>query len=207
MVRANPPSSWNIGLDAWIIQDGNYPDFATGEIVEFAVEFWRQPRAAAELQNSSVSATHMNGVAYDVIAKPVLETDEITVLDIGILCYREGTSHFAELKPRIHFRTVLELGVDPFFYFERLSQIRDVPPLIYSWRVTSILRQVAPFVEIVSNSGPHAGRKMLVRDVSKLGYEEISRTNAWEDDSGFGEYILRCDLLSIDPKRVSGTAT
>jgi hypothetical protein len=31
---------------AWVIQDGNYPDFAVGETVEFAVAFYQQPGTA-----------------------------------------------------------------------------------------------------------------------------------------------------------------
>jgi hypothetical protein len=97
--------------------------------------------------------------------------------------------------------------VDPYFYFERLSKDQEVPPLVYSRRIKSILRQCAPFIEVVCDSGPHSGRKVLTRDVSKLRYEEISRTDAWQDDNSFGEYIIRCDLLPIAAKRVSATAT
>ena len=31
--------SWMIGLDSWVIQDGNYPDFETGQRTDFALEF------------------------------------------------------------------------------------------------------------------------------------------------------------------------
>ena len=30
----------NVGLDAWIIQDGNYADFRVGEEQDFALEFY-----------------------------------------------------------------------------------------------------------------------------------------------------------------------
>jgi hypothetical protein len=79
-------------------------------------------------------------------------------------------------------------------------------PLVYSWRINSILRQTAPFIEAGADSGRLGGRKLLVRDASKLGYEEIQRTDAWSDDHGSGEYILVCDLLPIPAKRVSSTA-
>jgi hypothetical protein len=98
----------------------------------------------------------------------------------------------------------MDLGVDPYFYFESLSKSDGMLGLVYSWRITSVLRQTAPFIEIATDS--NRSGKMMVRDVSKLGYEEISRTHAWQDDNSFGEYILRCDLLPIPPKRVSATA-
>jgi hypothetical protein len=31
--------SWLVGLDSWIVQDGNYPDFVTGQRTDFALEF------------------------------------------------------------------------------------------------------------------------------------------------------------------------
>jgi len=42
-------SIWNIGLSAWIIQDGNYPDFALGDTVEFAVEFYLRPGTSVDV--------------------------------------------------------------------------------------------------------------------------------------------------------------
>src|SRR5229473_4595257 len=144
----SPLSTWNIGLSAWIIQDGNYPDFAVGETVEFAVEFYQQPGTAVEVWKSEVFARQVTANAYGVVAEKVLATDDVTVLDIGILVYREGVSQFSEVERGNRFRTELELGVDPYFYFERLSKDEGVPALIYSWRITSILRQTAPFIEI-----------------------------------------------------------
>ena len=49
--------------------------------------------------------------------------------------------------------------------------------------------------------------EMMVRDPSKLGYQENAKTDAWRDDSGSAEYILSCDLLPISAKRASATAT
>jgi hypothetical protein len=66
--------------------------------------------------------------------------------------------------------------------------------------------QTAPFVEIVQKDGPFDGRKIRTRDAARLGYKEISRTDAWEDDDGLGKYILRCELLPIPARRVSATA-
>ncbi len=83
-------SAWNIGLSAWIIQDGNYPDFAVGEIVEFAVEFYRRPGTTVEVCQAEVFARHVTETAYGVAAQKVLATDDVTVLDIGILVYHEG---------------------------------------------------------------------------------------------------------------------
>jgi hypothetical protein len=206
-MTASSRSIWEIGLGAWIIQDGNYPDFAVGNTVEFAVEFYQQPGTAVEACESEVCARQLTENNYAVVAKKVLATEDVTVLDIGILVYRDGPLQVPEAAGGNRLRTELGLSVDPYFYFERLSQDANVPALIYTWQIISILRQTAPFVEAVADSGPYAGHKMKSRDVSKLAYEEIERTDAWRDDDGFGEYILRCDLLPTPAKRTSATAT
>jgi hypothetical protein len=96
----------------------------------------------------------------------------------------------------------LRLGVDAFHCFECRSKTGDVLSLVYSWKILSILRQTAPFIETVIE-----GRKLRVRDAQRLGYEEIEKTDAWNDDGGYAEYLLRCDLLPIPTKNDSVTAT
>lgn len=200
-------STWNVGLDAWIIQDGNYPDFAVGEIVEFAVEFYQAPGTAIEVCSSDAFAKPVNRASYDVVAEKVLVSDQLTVLDIGILVYQEGVSQFLMVEGSGRVRTQLELGVDPYMYLERLSKDDQIPALVYSWRILSILRQTAPFIEVTSDCDFGSKGKVMTRDLSKLGYEEIARTDAWRDDEGLGEYILHCDLLPVPAKRISGTST
>jgi hypothetical protein len=202
-----PQPAWNIGLSAWIIQDGNYPDFAVGDVVEFAVEYYQQPSAQVALVDAEPSARLLRDSLYNAVAEKILQSGDITILNIGILVYREAEQSAVLGEPQTRFQTQLHLGIDPFFYFERLSKIPGVPPLVYSWRIASILQQTAPFVESTAASGPHVGRPIMVRDPSKLGYKEIQKTNAWEDDNGFGEYVMRCELLPNDPKHVSATAT
>ena len=78
------------------------------------------------------------------------------------------------------------LGIDPFFYFERLYTLSGMPPLVYSWRINSIAQQTVPFIEIREPPG----QTFLVRDERKLGYKAIQKTDAWNDDDGHGEYVL-----------------
>lgn len=144
----------------------------------------------------------MSQTSYDVVADKVLVRDQLTILNIGILVYCECASQFPETEGSGRVRTELELGVDPYMYFERLSKDEQIPALIYSWQITSILRQTAPLIEVIGSRG-----KTMARDVSKLGYEKITRTDAWRDDDGFAEYILRCDLLHVPARRVSITST
>ncbi|HUE20130.1 MAG TPA: hypothetical protein VMQ86_00520 [Bryobacteraceae bacterium] len=200
-------SIWNIGLSAWIIQDGNYPDFAVGDTVELAVEFYLRPGTAVDVCESEVCARPVAENRYAVVAEKVLAAEDVTVLDLGILAYHDGPLQLPETKRGGRLRTALDLTVDRYFYFERLSQDAGVPALIYTWRISSILRQTAPFIETIADSGPYAGERTKSRDASNLAYEEITKTDSWGDDGGYGEYVLRCDLLPAVAKRTSFTAT
>jgi hypothetical protein len=201
MSAPNFPSNWDIGLSAWVIQDGNYPDFEVGQTAEFALEFWLPHRVAVRPTVREVSATHLGDCLYDTVGEVLAQADEITVLDIGVLVYQHRSSQQPSLPQGPRVAVQLRLGVDPFHHFESLSKTGDVLPLVYSWKILSILKQTAPFIETVAE-----GRKLRIRDTQRLGYEEILKTDAWHDDGGYAEYLLRCDLLPIPPKRESATA-
>jgi len=94
----------------------------------------------------------------------------------------------------------IELGIDPFFYFETLSRLTGIPPLIYRWKIERILMQTAPFIE---SDLPVMG-KVMVRDPSKLAYREIERTDAWHDDGGNGDYLLECRRVVVRPTHRRG---
>lgn len=194
------PATWEIGLSAWVIQDGNYPDFEVGQTMEFAVEFWMPDGAGYQPSEESISATNRSDCIYDAVAEIIYQSADVTILDIGFRAYRE-TSMFQPLPVGSMVAARLGLGVDPYSYFEYLSQIPSVPPLIYSWKILSILRQTAPFLETLSE-----GREIRIRDSRRLAYEEIDKTDAWNDDGGNAEYVVRCDLLPILPKHSRHTA-
>jgi hypothetical protein len=194
-------ANWDIGLSAWIIQDGNYPDFEVGQTVEFAVEFWIPDGVGCGPSDKKASATNLGDCVYDAVAEIIFQTADITIFDIGFMAYRETSSLQQSLPTGSRIAVRLGLGIDPFLYFESLSKLADVPPLVYSWKIISILRQTAPLVETESD-----GRKIRIRDPQRLNYEEIRRTDAWNDDGGYAEYVLRCDLLPIPPERTSKTA-
>ncbi len=102
--------------------------------------------------------------------------------------------------PHSRFRTRLNLGIDPFGFWECHTPTA-VLPMVYTWRIESILQQTAPHVETVIN-----GTRVLNRDASKPGWKTIIRTDAHHDDNGRAEYILRCELLDVPAKGTSVTA-
>ena len=173
---------WDIGLTGRIIQDGQYRDFEVGQIAEFALEFFIPQGASAQASNANVSAKNLGGCLYETVAEVIVHSHQLTVLNIGVLAYQRKTS----LPPGPWIAVQLNLGVDAFHNFSFTSEIGDVVPLVYSWRILSILRRM--------------------RDPRRLGYDEILKTDAWHDDGGHADYILRCELLPVPAKRESITA-
>ena len=188
---------WSLHLAAWIIQDGNYGDIARGDRLEAAVEFGCGTESLTLAVANEPSARHLGDCSYEVVGRVVVVEPDVWVIDIGIGVFNEHKP-----PPGLHAGDTisgrLELGVDPFFYFERLGKRPTMPPLIYTWHVAGIVRQTAPFVDV--------GPRMRARDPSKLGWESVEQTDAWVHDGGHGEYVLRCELQADAPKRARGAS-
>jgi hypothetical protein len=186
-------SHWTLGLSSWIIQDGNYGDFEKGQHTRFAVEFYLPEFSLSSVATRSVSA--IEAARYQVNADVTLQKERVWILNLGDI------SVFQDIKPpgNIHVGQFVQgdiwLGVDPFSYFESLSEMPGIPPLIYEWQIEQIEIQTAPFIESVDERGG----KVFTRNETKLGYRPIERTNAWSDDGGHAEYILRCRRMDSAP--------
>ncbi|HTA30459.1 MAG TPA: hypothetical protein VK731_08230 [Candidatus Cybelea sp.] len=127
---------------------------------------------------------------------------ELLVLDFGIRAFHQAKPQ-AGLSVGTFVSAEIYLGVDPFFYFERFCQLPGMQPLIYSWNVDCILQQTPPFIETL---GP-SGQKVLTRDPQELGFKAITKTDAWKDYGGNGEYVLSCSRLDVPPKFEKSTRT
>lgn len=73
---------------------------------------------------------------------------------------------------------------------------RGVPPAVYTWTITGIWRRTAPFI-----SDADRGPRVVKRDPDRLGWGWLDRTDAWSDDEGYAEYVLRCRLEANRPTR------
>ena len=184
MVNVGFPSRvgqrFNIGLDAWIIQDGNYPDFEVGSEYRFALEF-----CARELRASrpgAKSLTLIDGADYVFSGECLRSDGRLTVLDVGLKCYCD-----VELRPHPapghRLAGSIYLGVDPFVWFERYAQREDLPDLFYAWRVHEILQNTVP-QEGTAQAPPRQ------RGTEISTFRSIPSANAREDDDGRAEYVL-----------------
>jgi hypothetical protein len=186
---------FQIGIDAWIIQDGNYGDFTPGRH-DFAVEFY--PESAQSLPaTAGVSAKRIRGSRYEIVGRVSKVLPRAWVIDIGLLAYqnhppppwaREGT----------YFKATVYLGVDPFFYFEELADLSDMPELIYPWEIERIELETTPWL----TSRDPQGRQLQVRDVGPTSFSDVKSTNAWHDDSGHGHYVLTARAVGQPKKRL-----
>jgi hypothetical protein len=186
--------TFNIGLSGWIIQDGNYEDYSTGEKRKFALEF--NPGEIKRGKKGEKEAVLLRDSEYRIKSEIVFLNHEVWVIDFGILAFKED-------KPPLGYNvgdfieTEIYLGVDPFFYFERLYKTKNIPELIYTWSIDEIKMETAPFIEQTSEYG----RKYFVRDESKRNLKSVSKTDAWKDDNGNAEYVMKCTRLADSPTR------
>lgn len=188
---------WTVGLSAWIIQDGNYPDFFRGQRAEFAVEFYFPDPPKKVRMPGQIRAVSSSEDTYDTLARVVGVFESAWVLDCGIYAYSDkaaplGLSVGDLVEGRMY------LGVDPFFYVARLHALAGMPALVYTWRIEALRRQIAPFIDSADG---------MIRDPGRLGYISLDRTNAWHDDDGHADYLLECARMDILAKMSSATAT
>jgi hypothetical protein len=180
--------SWLVGLDSWVVQDGNYPDFVTGQRTDFALEFASRDGLKLLDGERSVSVRWIEGSRYEVTAQIVHDKPNAQVLDFGILAY-----HFIGIEDPTHQPRMgawltgeINLSVDPFFYFDQLAHEEGFPALIYTWTVQEIL-------EKVGEEPPHIGADQVHADKSQH-FVRIEKTDVWGDDSTLPSYLLRCRL-------------
>jgi len=186
-----------IALDSWVIQDGNYGEFQTGDVEKFALEFGTRDRALALAppapapEPAGPSIKPVADATYRIRAPIVYLAPTWWVIDIGIPVYQEHVPPVGAALGQ-WVQGEISLGIDPFFYFERLSQLPGAPPLIFEWVIDAIDMQTAPFIE--TRPG------LRERDRSRRGWKRIAQTEAWRDDDGNAEYLLHCKLRNRVPR-------
>jgi hypothetical protein len=99
------------------------------------------------------------------------------VVDAGILMYREEKPP-RDVRQGCRVSGEIYLGIDPFFYFERLSREYDAPALIYDWEIRRIEVQTGSLIEHSSGA--------MVSDPKQSG-QDVADTAARG-----GDYVLHC---------------
>jgi len=185
------PLQLNIGLSAWVIQDGNYDDFWVGNDAQFALEF--EAIDALTIGNTPLFLTHIHENRYAASGVVQFVDEEVWVIDFaGVLAYRDGKLP-PGIRPGMTVAGEIFLHIDCFDYFERLHSRIGMPALIYQWRLDAIAMETAPYIDDPS------GTYSKIRDESKLARIPRDRTDACHDDNGNADYVLTCTRLPIPP--------
>lgn len=182
---------WNITLAPWILADGNYERFASGQLAEFALEFWTDA-----LTNSTCRqpACEPQGHGYDVNAEVTTRYEDAWVIDFGLRAYR-NEAPLVKTRAGEFVSGRIEIGVDPFHYFAELSERPEMPPLVYSWRVARIVLVATPLVRVRTG----LFRRQWVPDQSKREEHDVEATDSPNP-------VNLQYLLDVPPKRESTTA-
>jgi hypothetical protein len=177
-----------VGLSSWIIQDGNYSDFAAGSAAKFALEFY--PHAMQFAQSGEEQSERIRASRYHVRGQVLYANRSAWVIDFGIMAYQNQEPRWTVNKGS-WVEGEIYLGIDPFFYFEELHALPGMPPLQYEWRIRNIFLETTPWL----SAKDETGRTVLTRDEQRESFIEIAETHAWEDDQGRAHYILQCERI------------
>jgi hypothetical protein len=177
-----------VGVSAWIIQDGNYPDFTVGQATKFALEFSPFDGLNASV-DESLFAEHLGASRYRIRAKVLYATPNVWVIDTGTFLAFDEQQPPPYALPGANVQGDIYLGIDPYFYFEYLHTLEAMPKLSCSWQVLGIQREATPWVHERDNSGRTT---VLRRDDQSEAFVDVSATDAWKDDGGNAHYVLSC---------------
>ena len=76
------PGEWLLSMSSWVIQDGNYADFAVGEPRRFALEYFH--RTLREVEPGIRSAEALGGARYEITAEVAYAARDWATLDFGL---------------------------------------------------------------------------------------------------------------------------
>ena len=181
---------FDIELSSWILADGNYEfvSFEVGNRLKFALEFNLKQHAVC-FEEPFLEASEGRPSFYNSIAKVIFFNESAWVLDFGsISAYRQGPPMDLTFGQRV--KAALSLHVDPFHYYEELSKLEDIPPLIYEWELTGIHMNATPFSR--KNDTEVSQRFIAIDKIDSLKDRELGCN---------GSYILHCTLADNKPTK------
>ena len=183
MSADRPPLMLRVGLNSWIIQDGNYDHFRVGEVRSFALEYYNEEELRTLAKSRATrSLVHLDGSRYAVTGRLLHLTSEWVAIDVGVPAFREIYSF---PPPPRRFEGTVWLHVDPFFYFERRAREHGAPPLILDWRIHRIEVETAP--RILRDG-------LMIYDPDRLHQKDVEDTRQGED------FVLHCEMIPSKPR-------
>lgn len=175
---------FSIGMDAWIIQDGNYRDFVVSSVENFALEFFCP---VPKFSNSgNVSITQKYHCHYIGSGEAIYVDETSWFLNFGDFVACQVGPPPPEVKIGSYVTGEFYIGIDPFMYREQVFPKSGTPKIIEKWQIKHILLETTPWETV--------GRIMKRASESKT-YISVGGTDAWADDDGHASYVLECERL------------
>ena len=84
---AHRSKAWTVGLESWVIQDGNYPDFVAGQRAEFALELYAADGLRRTDPVDQPGCRLVADSTYEVCAEVVHADRDAVVPSFGLLAY------------------------------------------------------------------------------------------------------------------------
>ena len=126
----------HVGLSSWIIQDGNYGDFAVGQEAEFALEF-HSPKGLRAVEHGPHVAEHLGASRYRVRGPVIFAGPKVWVIATDTFMAFQEKPLPEHVRVGSWVEGEVYLGIDPFFYFEHLHRLDGMPPLAF-FRVAKV---------------------------------------------------------------------
>ncbi|MYM66476.1 hypothetical protein GTP45_06450 [Pseudoduganella sp. FT55W] len=179
-----------IGMNSWIIKDGNYGDFSVGDKNTFALEFCGGGFTKSEKR--AIKLELIKNSCYRFCGKVIYVRPNVWVIDVGVKAFWESSPpEFISVGDWIEGE--IFLGIDPFFYKDYLYKEDGIQNLSYSWAIKRIERNATPWLMTLN---PRGG-KLLTRDDRQEHWVDTNSTDAWEDDNGRADYVLHVELCDL----------
>lgn len=180
----------HIGICSWVIEDGNYDNFATGDDVKFALQFDSEDLVAAE-ENAALEAVHLSSWKYKITAKVLFVDEDCWVIDTGAFrAYTDDARTKSEAKAGDIVTGNITLWIDQYDYQEFHYKNPEMPLLSYRWTVQKLQMYTAPYIKATTDDG------VLVyqQDESRESFIDIIKTDASKDDERNATYLLFCTM-------------
>lgn len=193
------------GVDAWMIQEGNLPEFVVGQSVRLALMF--VPRHVEAAQRRARSMAHLGSCCYHLRGRVRFGDADAWSIDVGWRFRGEGRpagliesqdwvqsegvlqvdpwSLAMPARPGVggvaaSYFTIRQIARDTVFYHQlRISENRSIEPG----------RQAQSLVDFIA---AHHDERTI---------HSVPTTSAWQDDLGQAHYVLALEppMLTSEP--------
>jgi hypothetical protein len=197
-------AQWTVGIAPWLVDDGAYGVLQAGRAIEFALRW--EALSLEAIDDARPHALALGDGIYQVEATVVRVDGDICVLDFGVLAYAYDAP--AWLREGDAVRGDVALEIDPDLYRSASYDHRDLPALIYPWRLDRIVLEHAARV-----AAPEEARarwdspELATNDPVARTMREVAIAN-YAKDRRPGEmmrYHLHCTLQSRIPRPPDAT--